>query len=183
MCDWKKQVGKVSDREIARQFGVGATSVRRYRKSLGIDAWKEPVKPAPAELEPLLGVHTDHKLSRLLNYPKKHIKHVRRSKRIREPVREWGGNYKELAVVWTEETLALLGTMPDTDVAAVLGTTQFPVRKKRYALGIPAYKAPMPEITPEIEALFGKVSDAKIAESLGVSANFIRTKRLKFQNR
>src|SRR5690606_41833282 len=105
MCDWKKQVGKVSDREIARQFGVGATSVRRYRKSLGIAAWKAPVEPPPAELEPLLGVHTDHKLSRLLNYPKKLKKQVRESQRVQDPVGQRGGNLKELEGVGTGGTL------------------------------------------------------------------------------
>ncbi|MCZ4324664.1 hypothetical protein O4H56_21800, partial [Pseudomonas anguilliseptica] len=54
------------------------------------------------------------------------------------------------------------------------------VKKKRKELGIAAYQAPFPEITPEIAAEFGRVSDSVLAKRLGVSASHIRRARLRW---
>jgi hypothetical protein len=82
--------------------------------------------------------------------------------------------------IWTDEALALLGTMPDPEQADRLGVSRTPVKKKRAELGIAVYRAAFPEITPEIAAEFGKVSDSKLAKRLGVSTSFIRRARVKW---
>jgi len=80
--------------------------------------------------------------------------------------------------IWTDEALALLGTMPDPELADRLGVSRTPVKKKRKELCIAAFQAPFPEVTPEIAAEFGKVADSVLAKRLGVSASHIRRTRL-----
>lgn len=36
--DWKEFVGEMSDREVSRRFGVGSSTVRRYRLRCGMSA-------------------------------------------------------------------------------------------------------------------------------------------------
>jgi hypothetical protein len=47
--------------------------------------------------------------------------------------KRWG------AQAWTTEAVALLGTMPDGELAAQLGTTSETVRRKRGRRGIPKF--------------------------------------------
>ena len=83
---------------------------------------------------------------------------------------------------WTEEELALLGTMSDVKVAKRLGITRGTVFKKRTDLGIPADGGGKTgpkgrEWTEEQIALLGTMSDAKVAKSLGISIPTVLKKR------
>ena len=51
MSDWKSYAGEMSDREVARRFGIGASTVRRFRHSSDIPKFF----PGRAELPAALG--------------------------------------------------------------------------------------------------------------------------------
>lgn len=178
MSDWKACIGKMSDREVARRFGLGASSVRRYRHSIGIPEFHPGDIELPTELIAQLATRTNYQLAKEFGVSIKHIKRKRGELRIQEPktVRE---RFKPLEDIWTNEAIAMLGQMPDTEVADRLDISNFPVKKKRHELGIQAYKRPAPEITPEIASALGLVSDAELARQLGVSVSYIRKARAK----
>lgn len=83
--------------------------------------------------------------------------------------------------IWNEQTIALLGTMSDYELADRLKVSNYPVKEKRKELGIKAFEKPYPEISPALAAEFGMTSDGVLAERLGVSASFIRRARLRWQ--
>lgn len=178
MSDWKEYIGKMSDREIARRFGLGASSVRRYRHSIGIPEFHPGDIELPTEFIAQLATRTNYQLAKEFGISIKRIKRKRGELRIQEPktVRE---PFKPLKEIWTDEAIAMLGQMPDTEVADRLDISNFPVKKKRKELGIQAYKRPLPEITPEIASVFGIVSDAELARQIGVSVSYIRKARAK----
>ncbi|WP_325949807.1 hypothetical protein [Pseudomonas putida] len=180
MNDWKACVGKMSDREVARRFGLGASTVRRFRQSNNILGFC----PEDTELSPDLIVQlakeTNYRLAKRFGVSIKRIEQARAELKIPEPktIRE---RFKPLEDIWTSEAIALLGRMPDTEVADRLGVSNFPVKKKRKELGIKSYKRPLPEITPEIASEFGRVSDAELARRFNVSVRFIRRARIKME--
>ncbi|AYN13816.1 hypothetical protein JRG49_03695 [Pseudomonas fulva] len=178
MGDWKACIGKMSDREVARRFGLGASTVRRYRHSIGIPEFHPEDIELPTELIEQLATRTNYQLAQEFGVSIKRIKRKRGELRIQEPktARE---RFKPLEDIWTNEAIAMLGKMPDTEVADRLDISNFPVKKKRHELGIQAYKRPLPKITPEIASAFGVVSDAELARQLGVSVNYIRKARIK----
>ncbi|WAJ37852.1 hypothetical protein OU800_01065 [Pseudomonas sp. GOM7] len=180
MNNWKACVGKMSDREVARRFGLGASTVRRYRQSNNILGFC----PEDTELSPdlivQLATETNYRLAKRFGVSINRIKRARAELKIPESKisRE---RFKPLEDIWTSEAIALLGMMPDTEVADRLGVSNFPVKKMRRELGIQAYKRPLPEMTPEIILELGGLSDAEIARQLGVSASYIRRARINME--
>jgi hypothetical protein len=81
---------------------------------------------------------------------------------------------------WTEEQLALLGTMPDEEVAAQIGRTACAVGVKRRLLGIGKYRPlgfPGRLWTEEEVSLLGTAPDKEIARRIGRTAWGVYTKR------
>ncbi|HHH9262773.1 TPA: hypothetical protein ACP306_004300 [Pseudomonas aeruginosa] len=180
MSDWKSYAGEMSDREVARRFGIGASTVRRFRHSSDIPKFFPGRAELPAALVTQLAMETNHRLAKGFGVSIKRIEQARAELKIpeRKTIRE---RFKPLEDIWTSEAIALLGRMPDTEVADRLGVSNFPVKKKRKELGIQSYKRPLPEITPEIASEFGGVSDAELARRFNVSVSFIRRARIKME--
>lgn len=177
---WKEYVGHMSDREVSRRFGVSASTVRRYRAQQSITPHNSQNAEMPEELVDKLATSTNYQLMKEFGIAVSRVKALRAKHEMPEP-RLIRPRFVPLEDgIWTDEAVALLGTMPDPELADRLGVSRTPVKKKRAELGIAAYQAPFPEITPEIAAEFGKVSDSKLAKRLGVSANFIRQARLRW---
>ncbi|TRO10274.1 hypothetical protein EQ836_25750 [Ectopseudomonas mendocina] len=180
MNDWKACVGKMSDREVARRFGLGASTVRRFRQSNNILGFC----PEDTELSPDLIVQlakeTNFRLAKRFGISIKRIKRARAELKIPEAKisRE---RFKPLEDIWTSGAIALLGMMPDTEIADRLGVSNFSVKKMRKELGIQAYKRPLPEMTPETISEFAGLSDAEIARRLSVSVSYIRRARIKME--
>jgi len=177
---WKEYVGQISDREVARRFGVSASTVRRYRAQQRIAPHNPQNAGMPEGLVDKLATSTNYQLMREFGISVSRVKALRAELGVAGP-----GLIRPRFVpledgIWTDEAVALLGTMPDPELADRLGVSRTPVKKKRAELGIAAHKAAFPEITPEIAAEFGKVSDSAIAKRLGVSTNFIRQARLRW---
>jgi hypothetical protein len=76
---------------------------------------------------------------------------------------------------WTPAEVALLGTMPDEEVAARTGKTPGAVRQKREELGIPNPAANT--WTAEDIALLGTLPDEAVAARLGRSRTAVTQKR------
>lgn len=181
VSDWKLSVGKMSDRAVARLFGIGATTVRRYRHSKGIPEFYPRDDVIPPGLSMQLATETNYRLSTELKISLERIRNARTALGIPEP-KIARARFAPLENVWSDEAISLLGTMPDTEIADKLGISNFPVKKKRRELGVPAYRRAMPEITSEMVSEFGVVSDAELAQRLGVSANYVRRARVKMRS-
>jgi hypothetical protein len=177
--DWKTHAGLLSDREISRRFGVGATTVRRYRKENDIPEFRFKLDLTQPLIE-RLAVQTDYSLSKELDIPAKKIKEARTELGIPEP-KPIRPRFQRLEEIWNEQTIALLGTMSDYELADRLKVSNYPVKEKRKELGIKAFEKLYPEITPALAAEFGMTSDNVLAERLGVSASFIRRARLRWK--
>jgi len=176
--DWKAQVGQFSDREIARRFGVGATTVRRYRKANDIPEFRYQLELTQPLID-RLAEQTDYSLSKELGIPAKKIKEARTALGIPEP-KPLRPRFQPLEEIWNEQTIALLGTMPDYELADRLKVSNYPIKAKRKELGIKAFEKPYPKITAKIAAEFGLTSDRILAERLGVSPSHIRRARLRW---
>jgi hypothetical protein len=76
---------------------------------------------------------------------------------------------------WTEEQLALLGTIPDEEVAAKIAKTEGAVRQKRKKLGIPNLIG-RGEWKAEELALLGTVPDREVSQRTGRPLSAVTTK-------
>lgn len=118
-------LGKMSDVEVSRQLGLYVETIRLKRWELGIEAFVPPkVKP---EYFSRLGSTSDESLAREFGVSAKTIwKHRKRyaipAFQVHRP--------------WTEAERALLGAIPDSEVAARLGRSRASVFSARRALGI-----------------------------------------------
>lgn len=178
--DWNEFVGEMSDREVSRRFGVGSSTVRRYRLQHYMSAHNPRDVATPVGLLEKLATGSNYQLTKEFNISAGRVEALRTEVGIPEP-RVQRSRFEPLEKgIWTEEAIALLGTMPDPELADRLGVSRTPVKKKRKELGIAAYQAQFPEITAEIAAEFGKVSDSVLAKRLGVSASYIRRARLRW---
>jgi len=77
---------------------------------------------------------------------------------------------------WTSQMNALLGTMPDKEVAAQLGLCETTVRHHRQELGIPASR-PQVRWSPEMNDLLGIMFDREVAVELGISCGAVQQQR------
>jgi hypothetical protein len=80
---------------------------------------------------------------------------------------------------WPAEHLALLGKMPDAEVAARTGRRENAVRVKRYKLGIPNPSGP--GWTAEELDLLGTAPDAEVATRIGRTEGAVTLKRCRLR--
>src|SRR6266481_1918553 len=78
---------------------------------------------------------------------------------------------------WTKEELALLGKLPDAEVAELTGRTFGTVWQKRRALGIAQPALRFRKWTPAEDKLVGTGPDAEIALRLGRTESAINSRR------
>ena len=134
--NWKTFVGHMSDRELSRRFGVSASTVRRYRTQQRITPHNPQNAEMPEGLMDKLATSTDYKLMTEFGISVSRVKAVRTELGVPEqkPIRPRFVPLED--GIWTDEALALLGTMPDPQLADRLGVSRTPVKKKRAELGI-----------------------------------------------
>lgn len=178
MSEWMEMVGKFSDREVARRFGVSASKVRRYRLKTKISYCVNP--EIPDDLADGLISMTNYQLRQKFGVSMARISELRLKLEVPEPRVEREKFQPLDPGFWTDEAVSLLGTMPDPELADRLGISRFPVKQKRKELGIAPYRKDYPEITAEVAAEFGVVSDGIIAKRLGVSTSFVQRARKKW---
>src|SRR5437016_5099435 len=78
---------------------------------------------------------------------------------------------------WTKDELALLGKLPDAEVADLTGRTFGTVWEKRRALGIEQTAPRFRKWTPGEDKLVGTAPDAEIARQLGRTESAIKSRR------
>lgn len=80
---------------------------------------------------------------------------------------------------WTDEMLALLGTVPDQVIAKQLGIQQTTVRRRRVRLGRDSWRVSAAAAiwTPGALVQLGKMTDARLASQLGIDVATVRQKR------
>jgi len=103
----------------------------------------EDIKLSP-DLIVLLAKETNYRLAKRFGVSIKRIKRARAELKIPESKisRE---RFKPLEDIWTSEAIALMGMMPDTEVADRLGISNFPVKK---CVGSLEYK-PTSDVCPK----------------------------------
>ncbi|WP_211474682.1 DUF746 domain-containing protein [Collimonas humicola] len=84
--------------------------------------------------------------------------------------------HKIRSAIWTAEADALLGTVPDSAIAAQLGCHCKTVRERRHKLGIARFSAAR-AWTKEQEALLGTDTDLAIAKKLGFGHGQVHRRR------
>lgn len=94
---------------------------------------------------------------------------------------------KKDGIEWNDQTLALLGKIPDSNIAKQFEIPIAKVRLKRLALGLPPAKRQSHrriQWTPEMDALLGTDIDLTIARKLRISyaTVCIRRKKLGIQS-
>jgi len=82
---------------------------------------------------------------------------------------------------WNDAHLALLGTIPDHELAATMGIDKCTVGRKRNSLGIPSFEFQTRLITwtTEMDVLLGTDYDRIIAGALNISAPAVAQRRYK----
>jgi hypothetical protein len=79
---------------------------------------------------------------------------------------------------WTRKQIAMLGTMPDSQLSWKLDVSLSTVLKKRWQLGIPANRTSKTiHWTPDLIAMLGKVPDAEVAKAGNMSTLSVCKKR------
>jgi len=84
---------------------------------------------------------------------------------------------KVISRPWTARELRMLGTGPDSEIAAAIGRNCGTVQVRRGLLGIPSFRERnMFKWTPSKDRLLGTRSEAKLARYLGVGRSIIRAR-------
>lgn len=86
---------------------------------------------------------------------------------------------KMTRVEWSEDIVALLGTVPDSAIAKLLNCSSSLVSLKRLQLNIPPYSVEL--WTEKALSQLGKIPDIKIAKKFGISPAAVLKKRRKLQ--
>jgi hypothetical protein len=170
---WEAQdlalLGKMPDKVVAEQLGIGVMAVARERRQLKIPPFrpKAPIVEWTPEMLELLGKVSDRKAAELLAISMGTV--IRKRKRL--GIRGLGDRGK---VVPTSELTELLRDHDATEVRRRTGLAWQTIRALRAKLGLPA-----PETwTPEVLARLGREPDQDIARDIGLSPSGVRRKRL-----
>lgn len=140
-------LGKSTDTEIARLYGVSVTCVSERRNSLSI-ARKAQVghrkKLLPQEAIQKLGKVKDTILAKEYKVSIAVIYRYRQELKIERYIRGKQRKHdatinRRAAYVWNDAQISRLGTAPDTELAKIFNFPNYAVRNKRYALGISAF--------------------------------------------
>lgn len=168
----EKLLGKMPDADLARRIGRSTVAVQARRHVKGI--------PNPA---PIYQPWTKPQLAMLRRLPDAVI-----AQRTGHSLKSVGGKRQELGLLvrphppaWTPAEDRLLGTKPDTQIAAQLGRSRAQVRLRRIAMGrAPVVKAATRFAwTPDQDHLLGTASDGAIARQLGRTRFSVQLRRLK----
>lgn len=134
--NWKEFVGEMSDREVSRRFDVSSSTVRRYRLQQCMPPHNPRDVVIPAGLPEKLAIGSNYQLTKEFNISASRVETLRAELCTPEPrlVRPRFVPLEE--GVWTEEAIALLGTMSDPELGDRLGVSRTPVKKSAKSLAL-----------------------------------------------
>ena len=175
-------LGRFSDGELARRWGVTVNTIGNRRRKLGIEPAEASTEnkrhPWTEEQLQWLGVQADAQIAKALGLSQATV----RQKREVLGIPSTRKSMRPSSTKWTKHALSLLGKLPDTKVAKLIGFSRNVVQDKRRSLGIPSQEQNRMEKiwTPEVITRLGKEPDSKIAADIGLSAGGVglfRTRR------
>lgn len=184
-------LGTCFDVKLADQFGVKLHRVTGARQELGIASFTKHQNSSnrksmwTTDLLALLGTIPDSEIAERSNglfSPR-----VDRAKRKREgiapcPKHQHKRNREECKPKLPPETLALLGKLPDKDIAAQFSLPYVFVVRTRMAMGVPRASIKAEDKLPsEAISQLGKFSDAEIARRFGLTVYFISSARISLE--
>lgn len=130
-------LGQMSDRDVAEILGCAPALVGAKRRRLGIPAYSDEGIYGHLftdEIISMIGVVPDAEIANMIGVHRSVVNSRRISMGIESP--RTANRSRPTAQTWTPENLALLGTMPDGDLARRLGLTNQAVRYMRQKHGI-----------------------------------------------
>lgn len=116
-------------------FGISQECVGRWRKAFGVEQWGTEGSKRLLQQNSEAGAEATRGKSPPRGLAKRRAA-TRKAGNYPPPPSRWPMGF------WKAEEIALLGTMPDKDLAQQLGRSYVAVRRKRREMGIPPYKAP-----------------------------------------
>jgi hypothetical protein len=154
---------------VAFRWGVSPWAVCRWRKALGVTRTENEATMRLVQAAAELGAAE----LRGRALPPEQIERRRRTAIDKGLARNLVTGYH--GPRWAAEQLALLGTLPDAEVARRTGRTANAVRQMRERLGIPNPAGN--RWTTEAVALLGRLPDREVARRLGRSLASVTQKR------
>ena len=175
---WPKRLldmlGKVSDKEMARQIGCSPGLIGIQRRKLGIPPWKPPVKVSKwtKKMIARLGKTPDTELARCFGLKVGQVRHKRYSLGIP------AFRNKHFALIVTDEVKRILAVYTPREAAERLGIHLTSVYSYRKKYGIKG-KSGRNEYQwkPEALKLLGRYKDEIVAKILGIAVFPVRVKR------
>lgn len=152
-------IGTLPDQDIADQIGVSRQQVGVRRREMGM----APIKSLgkwPAELLALLGTITDSEVAARSNGLFRTA--VVASKRRKKGIALCAMPKKYTYTTWTADKIALIGTLPDQDVADQIGVPLQQVSSRRQKMGMAPIKSQV-NWPSDLLALLGEIPDTEIA--------------------
>jgi hypothetical protein len=179
--DWHGGSGLLVDEELARAvrhesavairhwWGVSHSAVTRWRAALGVGRTNNEGSNRLIRAAACVGAEAV-----------KEREWTDQEREVRRRLNATKGLARNLALgslwrPWAQEDVALLGTVPDEEVARRTGRTVGAVRQKRAALGIP--NPGSNRWTAEAVALLGTMPDREVARRLGRALASVTQKR------
>jgi len=184
------RLGKEPDRRIAAELGVSPSRVVAKRRELGVASPQRRWRRWTEEEITALGTAPDVEVARRLQrsrgsvFLKREalgIPRVAAPRRRRAEARtrvEHAPLRARTSRPWRADEIALVGTLPDAEVAARIGRSIGAVQTRRRALAGLRRPAGRPWRSDEV-ALLGRVPDAEAAAALGRSVVAVTVKRRK----
>ena len=180
---WKKRelrlLGKYPDREVARLIGRSHQSVRAARYAHGIKSFYGVARRWNRREDKLLERFNSAEVARRTARSLEAIRKRRQFLGLPPPP-----SFK----TWSNTDLALLGTMPDSELAKRLNRTDCAVRYRRLKEGIlpcndPRYRRPRPPHpkawSAADEALLGTMTDSELGRRIHRTTEAVKSRRKK----
>jgi hypothetical protein len=174
--DWTRAavalLGTQSDRKLAKRLGLSAASVHNKRLELHIASHRPPQKRIEwtAEMISLLGAISDLKFAQRFAITKDSVKSKRDALGIPPH------HYKSQAIARTT-SLAKILRLPNRELRTRYGITKGTALKLRHEFGVPIPDSRNQRWTPARLKRLGRVPDAKLAQTMGLTPGAVGYKR------
>ena len=168
-------LGTDTDAAVAKKAGLTQQQVRQQRVGLGIPTYAQQNLARELailyEHTHLLGTVGDSKLAAKLGVGVSMLRSVRVARGI-PPCRKHGTGGSEAFRV----ARPLLGTMPDAEIARIVGRSRARVHQWRVTEGVPRYTS-LHDHDPQLIASLGTDSDGRVARCHNVSRGLVQRMR------
>lgn len=168
------KLGKVSDRELAKLSGLSPYFIKQARLAKGIDAVGRGYD-LPVDLLQQLGKVPDAQLTARYGVPGSVLFRARQDRGIPR-FRILHGPDSDNYVPFPDEAVALLGKMPDVELASRFGRSLREVQQERSIRGLESY-VKRRNLPDDLVEQLGLVPDAVLARRFAVSAATIKRAR------